>query len=226
MEKNLFSAAPKSTTDVVFERLYNEIVNLEILPGSRMSEAEVSKRFGVSRQPVRDAFKRLGSLDLLEIRPQRATAVRLFSIREIENTRFLRLAVELELAELACANWSEQSEEILRENLAAQDAALEKEDADLLHRLDYKFHELICEISGRPMAFEAIEECKRKVDRLCILSLTHDEGGPAVLEDHRNIVDALAERSVEKARQCIRHHLGRLNDTIKEIYETHSDYFA
>ena len=60
----------RTSADVVFESLFEEIVALDLLPGAKMSEVEVAKRFGVSRQPVRDAFSRLGSLGLLVIRPQ------------------------------------------------------------------------------------------------------------------------------------------------------------
>ncbi|MDA9207510.1 GntR family transcriptional regulator [Octadecabacter sp.] len=226
IEKILDSDTPKSTTDLVFDHLYEEIVNLEILPGSKMSEVEVSKRFGVSRQPVRDAFKRLGSLELLEIRPQRATAVRLFSIREIENTRFLRLAVELELIELACANWNTDNAQKMQANIAAQETAVAEGDPETLHRLDYEFHRLFCDVSGRPMAVDTIEACKRKVDRLCMLSLSHDEGGAAILADHKSIVDAISRGDVAESRALIRHHLNRLSDTITEIYETHTHYFV
>lgn len=226
MEKILDSSVAKSTADLVFDKLYEEIVTLDILPGSKMSEAEVSKRFGVSRQPVRDAFMRLGSLDLLEIRPQRATSVRLFSISEIENTRFLRLAVELELIELMCANWNGDAGQVVQANLDAQSAALDAGEADTLHRLDYEFHKLICNISRRPMAFQTIEGCKRKVDRLCMLSLAHGEGGAAVLQDHKAIIDAVVRGNVCDARAEIRHHLNRLKNTISEIYESHTDFFV
>ena len=226
MVKITDSIVSKSTADLVFDKLYEEIVNLDILPGTKMSEADVSKRFGVSRQPVRDAFMRLGSLELLEIRPQRVSSVRLFSINEIENTRFFRLAVELELIELMCANWNADAAESVRANLEGQTAALNAGEADTLHRLDYEFHKLICNISGRPMAFQTIEECKRKVDRLCMLSLAHAEGGAAVLEDHKSIIEAVDSGNVCEARSRTRHHLNRLKNTISEIYETHTDFFV
>lgn len=226
MEKFSESSVVKSTTDLVFDRLYEEIVSLDILPGSKMSEAEVGKRFGVSRQPVRDAFKRLDSLDLLDIKPQRATTVRLFSMNEIENTRFLRLAVELELIELACANWNATHARGIRTNLDAQMNALNTGDAEGFHRLDYVYHRLLCKVAGQPRAFEIIETCKRKVDRLCILSLAHNEGGAAVLNDHKTIIDAVEQGDVVDARALTRQHLNRLSGVIAEIYENHTDYFV
>jgi DNA-binding GntR family transcriptional regulator len=89
METTATISETRSTADVVFDRLHEEIATLSILPGTKISEADIARRFGVSRQPARDAFRRLHNLDLLEIRPQRATVVRRFSLAEIENTRFV-----------------------------------------------------------------------------------------------------------------------------------------
>lgn len=44
----------RTSVDVVFDHLYDEISSLNLLPGDKISEAEIAARFGVSRQPVRD----------------------------------------------------------------------------------------------------------------------------------------------------------------------------
>ena len=215
----------RSTADVVFDHLFEEIVTLTLLPGTKISEAEVAKRFGVSRQPIRDAFRRLGGLNLLSIRPQRATVVRRFSLDEIQNTRFLRLAIELEVVEHACTIWGEEQTELLNGNLAAQRAAIASTNMTEFHQLDYDFHQLICEAAGRPLAFDMIQSCKRHVDRLCVLSLSEGDGQDNVLSDHVNIAEALADRDTARARAHIRSHAGRLDPVITEIHQAHPDYF-
>ena len=82
----------RTSVDDIFDYLHDEILSLRLRPGDKISEAEIASRFGVSRQPVRDAFSRLANLDLLLIRPQRATEVRRFSSREIEKSSFIRAA--------------------------------------------------------------------------------------------------------------------------------------
>ena len=215
----------RSTADVVFDHLFEEIVSLRLLPGTKISEAEVARRFGVSRQPIRDAFRRLGSMNLLSIRPQRATVVRRFSLSEIQNTRFLRLAVELEVIERACTHWSEANAAALEESIDAQKAALAVSDTAQFHNLDYDFHRLICEASNLPLAFQTIESCKRHVDRLCVLSLSRDEERQDILAEHINISDALIEGDAPRARALLRQHLSRLDPVIANIHDTHSDYF-
>ena len=64
-----------SVADSVFDELHRQILTLELQPGSKISEADVAKALGVSRQPVRDAFYRLSKLGFLSMRPQVATTV-------------------------------------------------------------------------------------------------------------------------------------------------------
>ena len=60
----------RTVVDEIFEHLHDEISSMRLRPGDRISEADVAAQFGVSRQPVRDAFSRLENASLLLIRPQ------------------------------------------------------------------------------------------------------------------------------------------------------------
>lgn len=215
----------RTTADVVFDQLHDDIVSLKLLPGTKLSEAEVARRFGVSRQPVRDAFSRLGNLELLLIRPQRATEIRGFSKARIGHARFIRLAIELEVVRQACAVWDDSRRAQVEENIALQQNAVDNAQEDLFHALDYQFHKMICELGSNPMAFATIEDCKHKIDRLCMLSFGRENESAHLLQDHRDLVAALAARNVDDATAVTRRHLGRLDDTIAEIYQKHSNYF-
>ncbi len=215
----------RTSTDVVFDQLYEEIASLKMLPGTKLSEAEVAKRFGVSRQPVRDAFNRLDNLDLIVIRPQKATIVRGFSMKHIAHARFVRLAVELEVVRCACQIWDKASAAALSQNLEQQQRAIGKADPEELHALDYRFHKIICDRGGSPMAFETIQECKRKIDRLCTLSHTRKNELKAIYDDHQEMARALKTGGPDAAAAATRRHLSRLDDTIAEIHETHPEYF-
>jgi len=215
----------RTTTDVVFDALYEDIASLKLLPGTKLSEAEIARNFGVSRQPIRDAFNRLAHLELLLIRPQKATKVRGFSMDRISHARFVRLAIELEVVWRACAVWDDQRAQELERALKQQEQAVETGQHDSFHILDQKFHKLICELGGCPLAVVTIEECKQKVDRLCLLGLGREQEAATLFQDHRKLADALKAGSVEEATTIARHHLGRLDETIAQIQETHSEYF-
>lgn len=215
----------RTTADVVFDYLYEQIGTLNLLPGAKISEAEIANKFGVSRQPVRDAFSRLGNLDLLLIRPQKATVVKKFSLRSIETARFVRLSVELEVLRKAAAEWDGRLDEAFTKNMAAQKNALASKDADEFHALDYEFHRLLCDAARAEFAFEIIQQNKNHVDRLCVLSLGANDGMRQLVDDHTLMLERLQARDESGASDAIREHLSRLDDTIATIYKTHASYF-
>ncbi len=215
----------RTSTDVVYETLHDQIVSLDILPGTKLSETEVARRFGVSRQPVRNAFTKLGNEDLLLIRPQKATKVRGFSMERVELTRLVRRAVELEVVYDAVQIWDLTRERQLNENLKRQETALRENDLTTFHALDYDFHKLIYVLGGNPMAFEVMLECKQKVDRLCMLGLEKESEAKSIFADHCDIAKGLASGDLDLAQASVRKHLSRLDKTIDYIHKTHPSYF-
>ena len=215
----------RTSADAVYDYLYERIGSLDLLPGAKISEAEIAAKFGISRQPVRDAFSRLGNMDLLLIRPQKATVVKKFSLRTIAMARFVRLSVEVEVLRKAALLWDGSMDADLTSNLKGQKAALRRKDVDAFHALDYEFHRLLCRSAGVEFAFEIISEHKARVDRLCVLSLTAEDGMMDLIDDHETIIAQLKDKDAEGVSETIRKHLSRLDDTIKDIHEKHSSYF-
>lgn len=215
----------RTSVDVVFDHLYESIVSLELLPGDKISEAEIATKFGVSRQPVRDAFSRLENLDLLLIRPQRATEVRRFSTHEITKSRFVRASVEAEVLRRAAKHCTEADEARLQLCLAQQKVVVDALDYEKFGTLDYEFHKTLCEVARVDFAFEIISAEKASVDRLCMLSISKEDRVAQLLDDHRAIAACVAAHDVEGAVAAGMLHLTRLDSTIEAISTMNPDYF-
>ena len=215
----------RTSVDVVFDHLYKEITSLRLMPGDKISEAEYASQFGVSRQPVRDAFSRLESMDLLVIQPQRATEVKRFSLREIAKSRFVRAAVEAKVLSLAVAECDAEGAALLDECLAAQRKVVEERDLEAFGVLDYEFHKTLCEIAKADFAFEVISSEKAKVDRLCTLSFSKQDRMPELLGDHELIAETIKQGNAAGAIDAGMLHLSRLDETIASISSSNSRYF-
>ena len=218
--------ARRTTVDEIFDHLHDEILSLRLRPGDKISEADIATQFGVSRQPVRDAFSRLASLDLLLIRPQRATEVKRFSMREIVKSRFVRAAVEKEVLRRAAELCDADGAARLNAAIALQDQMIEHGTVELFGKLDYQFHETLCDIAQADFAFDVIMTEKSKVDRLCVLSLFKVDRIPELVEDHRTIADAVKRGDDAAAIAAGTHHLSRLDKTIEHISATNANYFS
>ncbi len=215
----------RTSVDDVFDHLHEKIVTLELKPGDRISEAEIASQFGVSRQPVRDAFSRLANLDLLLIRPQRATEVRRFSMRQIEKARFVRACIEKEVVRRAAALCDATGVAKLDASLLLQSAAVETGNVSEFGELDFGFHQTICEIAEAEYAFDVIQQEKAKIDRLCILGREKEQRLPDLLEDHRAIASAIKEHDADAAVAACVIHLSRLDQTIERILASNANYF-
>lgn len=215
----------RTSVDDIFDVLGHEISTLELRPGDKLSEVDVAARFGVSRQPVRDAFNRLANQGLLIIRPKRATEVRRFSMRDIEKSRFVRSAIEERVLRLAAKHCDLIGAARLDMALTDQEEAQQANDVEAFGALDYAFHKTLCEIAKVDFAFDIILTEKSKVDRLCLLGLSKEARMPELIDDHRKIAEAVKGHDADLAVVEGMKHLGRLDETIARISQRNADYF-
>lgn len=213
-----------SVADSVFDALHRQIMRLELPPGTKLSEIDVAKALDVSRQPVRDAFYRLSKLGFLTIRPQRATVVSGISERAVLQARFIRIAIEIEAARVACTSLTEQDFDALQTILDQQGQAVQGRDAARFHDLDDAFHRDICERSGTGFAWEIVREMKSHMDRVRYLSLPL--ASEHAYREHQQILSAIRSRDADIAAATIRAHLTRILDQIEQIRAEHANYFV
>lgn len=213
-----------SIADSVFDELHRQILRLELPPGTKLSEFDVARALGVSRQPVRDAFYRLSKLGFLTIRPQRATTVSTISERAVLQARFIRMAIELETARVACQTLTEADFLAMEAILAQQERAVAARDPAAFHDLDDQFHREICERAGAGFAWEIAREMKSHMDRVRYLSLSF--GSERAFLEHKDILAAIRARDPDRAAQMVRLHLSRILDQIVRIRAENAAYFA
>jgi DNA-binding GntR family transcriptional regulator len=214
----------QTATHQIFRALYDAVVSLELPPGAKLSEAEIAKRFDVSRQPVRDAFFQLSRLGFIAIRPQRATLVTKISERAVLDAAFIRTAIEVECLRMAMQGPGAQDLGRLRNALAQQRDAIDATDPAAFHACDEEFHALLCAMAGQDHAWELIQEKKAHMDRVRWLTLSVDRRH-GVLAEHTAIVDALEAGDPLEAEQRLRAHLGDIRTTLPLIRQAHAAYF-
>lgn len=210
----------------VYDTVRRAIVQLQLEPGSPLSEADIARQLGVSRQPVREAFIKLSEAGLVEIRPQRGTFVRLISLREVENARFIREAIEVAIARKAAVEAAGPDLQALDALVEQQRAAATSSDnAGFLH-LDEQFHQQIARSAGCEDAWRVLEGLKAQMDRVRYLSLPQATPLDVILEQHTAIVDAIRRYSPDAAEMAMRRHLSEILTSLPKIATQKPAYFT
>lgn len=214
-----------TVADQVFEELRKRILNLDLPPRTKMSEAEVARRMGVSRQPVREAFKRLAKLGFLQIRPQSGTTVSLISEEAVLRARFIRTALEVKTCQTASANLTPKALAKLQDLIEQQKTAVAKDDRAAFHDADEALHREICAIAGVPFVWDLLEETKAHMDRIRMLSLDSSSQQLA-LQEHINLLDAMTRNDPDAVEDIITKHLSRIEVLIAELKASDHGYFT
>jgi DNA-binding GntR family transcriptional regulator len=210
----------------VFDAIREAIVQLRVRPGNSLSEAEVARQLGVSRQPVREAFIKLAEIGLVEVRPQRGTFVVLISKREVQNARFIREAVEVAVVRKAAAEATTAQIAQLRAIIAGQEKASGSGDHVAFMRLDESFHETLAHTADCDYAWRVLVSLKAQMDRVRFLSIPDATPSSTLIAQHSAIVDAIEAHSQEGAEAAMRAHMAEILISLPRLAAAHPELFA
>ena len=214
----------KTIAKRIAETLRDAIVRLELKPGDTISESDIGARFGVSRQPVREAFIQLAEAGLVRVRPQRPTEIVRISVRDVLDARFVREALEVAVVREAAAAGPNLPRDHFDALLGRQGAAAQEEDYAGFHALDDAFHREMARIAGRDFVWKLVDAQKMQMDRVRYLSLSFNR--MAAIEEHRAIAAAILSGDGDEAERRLRLHLGKIDGHIRQIREEHREFFA
>jgi len=198
-------AIDTSLGEFVLERLRDAIRRGRYQPGQRIREAEVAGWLGVSRTPVREAFRRLQSDGLLKLTPWRGAVVAELDRAQVVELYATRRALEGTAAALAARHASEAEIAVFFE-LLDQDAAAGL-SAKRRARINRQFHQALYRAAHNRYLMQALNALD---DSLALLKSTTYEmpGRPEVARrEHRKIAEAIRRRDPDAAERATRVHI-------------------
>ncbi|MDQ0112114.1 GntR family transcriptional regulator [Paenibacillus harenae] len=207
---------PASTRDAVYLKLREQIMKLELPPGTPLSENETSTLFQVSRTPVRESFLRLAQEGLVQVLPQRGTFVSLIDTELVEEGRFMREQLERSVIRLACEHFPEESLALLELNLRLQkDCMARQQDKDMFE-LDEAFHRILFEGCRKSNIWAVVGQMNVHLNRSRMLRLVDDHRWEHLYDQHERMAQAIREHDADRAEQLMKEHLS-LNITDQEL---------
>lgn len=214
-----------NVTAHVTDALRQAIVTLELAPGESLDKGAICGRLGVSRFPVSEALSRLQTEGLVDILPQRGSAVSLVRIADVLEYMLIRKALEAEAVRVVAANHGPELVETLRRNISYQRAAARIDDRQGFHQRDLEFHDIILDAMHFAKVKSVIENTRANLDRARRLILTPRRLEVTIAE-HERIFEGLAAGDGRAAGAAIRTHIDSVMSELLEFARQRPEMFA
>lgn len=196
---------PLTAEEEAYSFLLGAICTGRYRKGDRLIAEDIAGEIGMSRMPVREAFRRLDAQGLVTLRPNRGAVVSGLDLDELREVFEMRSALEGLAIRVAVGKIGDRQLSALERMLDEMDDYRDESSQWVsLHRA---FHEYLCSLSGRPRLMKQISALYSLIEAPMRLWLQHSEKPMSARDEHIVILDAIRSGNVELAESVVRQHI-------------------
>ncbi|MGO4270477.1 GntR family transcriptional regulator [Paenibacillus sp. TAF58] len=221
----------ETLSDNAYHVIRDAIVSLRLEPGQMVYEAELGSTLGVSRTPIREAFRRLMAEELIEVEPQRGARIAYMSKKKIDEARFVRISLEANAFKEVAKLWNPEEARFqglfaqVKGILDNQKKMVDEQNFDTFFQLDEKFHYTLLETLGNVTLISIINQMRGHLNRMRYLELQETKHMRRLVAEHEGIFDAIVSNNVELTERLLSEHILLLEGSMNDLIKKYSHYF-
>lgn len=206
------------TIDHICSELRQEIVNRLIPPGAKLSESLLSKRWKVSRTPIREVLRRLEAEGLVSSSRYRGFVVNSISIEDIEQIYTIKMSLEGLAGRLAAPILLRDPEKLKKlQRLWKQMSALwKKGDVEGYGKRNIEFHLTIWYECGNPWLIRILDHLSSQLNRFIVNALHVPGRMERSVKEHQKIVEAFEAGNAKAVEKALAYHFKRASEDLKK----------
>jgi len=213
----------KSLVESIVDDLQDKILKGHLKPGQKMVEAELCEKMGISRSPLREAFRILESKGFLVHEPRRGMHVSRVSIRELEDIYAIRANLESLATNLAVKNRNHKTLEELKKLHHDMIKLAEEDNTEAYHRLNLRFHEVLAEASLNDRLVELINNFVKQTNRYRIVVFTTPGKIRDSIQNHEELIRSFEKGDAEEAERVRKKAILRNIDVLRDHFIQEED---
>ena len=191
----------------VFHRLREDILSGKYKEGDELKEVAIGEELGVSRTPVREAFRQLELEGLIQIIPNKGAYVTGITEKDVKDIYMIRSLLEGLCASWACEHITKEQMEEMEENIYLSKFHAQKGHLEQLAELDNRFHEILYEACNSKILEHQLRDFHEYVLRVRKKTLSNVNRGPKSNEEHEQIMEAIKAHDADKAQKLANMHI-------------------
>ena len=206
----------KPLREVVFDSLREAIINGTLRPGERMMEIQLAEEPGVSRTPVREAIRKLELEGFVVMVPRKGAYVAGISLKDIADVFEVRASLEALACGLAAERITGEELENLELFLAQFAEIIDEGNPPKFVEFDTNFHDYLYQSSRNQRLVQMLNNLRDEIQRFRSVSLAFPGRPKEALDEHRKIVEAVADRNISKAQHTAWEHIEKAENSLME----------
>jgi DNA-binding GntR family transcriptional regulator len=214
----------ETVREYAFRAITENIISLDLAPGTAISENEIAGFLGISRTPVRESIQELHKAAIIEIYPQRGSYVSLIDNQYVEEAVFLRTVLDKAVIEEACDMATPEDIAAMEENIALQEFYLSNNATEKIYELDNAFHKMIYTCAKKEIIHEMRKTIMIHFDRVRSLAMIAVKD-TKIVNDHKLMLKAIKEKDKETAKELVEKHLNRYRVDQEALLKAYPQYF-
>lgn len=191
----------------VFHHLREDILSGKYKEGDELKEVAIGEELGVSRTPVREAFRQLELEGLIQIIPNKGAYVTGITEKDVKDIYMIRSLLEGLCARWACEHITDDQMEEMEENIYLSKFHAQKGHLEQLAELDNRFHEILYEACNSKMLEHQLRDFHEYVLRVRKKTLANVNRGPKSNEEHELLMEAIKAKDADKAEKLANMHM-------------------
>ena len=196
-----------SLASAVQQEIERAILHGELQPGAKLNEASLAERMGVSRGPVREAFRMLETAGLVRQEKNRGAFVRHVALDEAMEIYDLRAMMEESVGRALAGAITPAQLKAVHALVDAMGRAVKSGDADAYHLLNLEFHDRLVEFTGNRKLIALYRQLIHELSLFRRMNLADAKMMPLSASEHDGIVKAIASGNAERAGRAMREHV-------------------
>lgn len=207
----------KTKTEVVHDRIREEIIAGKIKPGQRLVMSDLAKDFGLSEIPVREAIRRLESEGIVQFTPHVGAVVSEINEKEFLEIYIIRIELESLATRLAAPHIKEKDIDFLYNLIQKAETAIKQNRNEKLGPLNKDFHLKIYQAAPYPYLFGMIVGLWEKFELTKSVFAYVPKRAVPSWKEHISIVDALRSHDADRAGELVRRQKLRTKDALERF---------
>ena len=196
-----------TATEQVYKAMIEELVSGRLHRNEKLQERELAEYFKISRTPLREAIRKLEHDGFLTSEPYRGVFVRDYTKKEVEKLFEFRIELEAMAARLAAFRATPEDIELMKKSIKVYEQTLFGHNLDSNIRTTAELHILIGRASQNPWLSRTIYEMQ--IHSSLLRHQSHLDPGrrKLIIQEHKNLVNAIEAANPAEAEKIIRKHL-------------------